>query len=72
RRYGLSRALVAGDFIFAKSFQLLAGASEDVSHVIADAALATAEGEHLELMLSFDATVTKEQHEEIMRKKTGA
>ncbi len=72
RRYGLSRALVAGDFIFAKSFQLLAGASEEVSHEIANAALATAEGEHLELMLSFDATVTKEQHEEIMRKKTGA
>jgi geranylgeranyl pyrophosphate synthase len=72
RRYGLSRALVAGDFIFAKSFQLLAAASEEVSLVIADAALATAEGEHLELMLSFDATVTREQHEEIMRKKTGA
>ncbi len=72
RRYGLSRALVAGDFIFAKSFQLLAGCSEEVSRIIAAAALATAEGEHLELMRSFDATVTREQHEEIMRKKTAA
>jgi geranylgeranyl pyrophosphate synthase len=72
RRYGLSRALVAGDYIFAKSFQLLAGASEKVSTVIADAALATAEGEHLELMLSFDATVTADQNEDIMRKKTAA
>jgi len=72
RRYGLSRALVAGDYIFAKSFQLLAGASEEVSRVIAEAALATAEGEHLELMLSFDASVTREQHEEIMYKKTAA
>lgn len=72
RRYGLSRALVAGDYIFAKSFQLLAGASEEVSQTIAEAALATAEGEHLELMLSFDATVTREQQEEIMAKKTAA
>jgi len=72
RRYGLSRALIAGDFIFAKSFQLLAGVNEEVSTIIADAALATAEGEHVELMLSFDATVTLEQHEDIMMKKTAA
>ena len=72
RRYGLSRALIAGDFIFAKSFQLLAGVNEEVSTIIADAALATAEGEHVELMLSFDATVTREQHENIMMKKTAA
>lgn len=72
RRYGLSRALIAGDFIFAKSFQLLAGVNEEVSTIIADAALATAEGEHVELMLSFDATVTRDQHENIMMKKTAA
>ena len=72
QRYGLSRALIAGDFIFAKSFQLLAGVNEEVSTIIADAALATAEGEHVELMLSFDATVTQEQHEDIMMKKTAA
>ncbi len=72
RRYGLSRALIAGDFIFAKSFQLLAGVNEEISTIIADAALATAEGEHVELMLSFDATVTREQHEDIMMKKTAA
>jgi geranylgeranyl pyrophosphate synthase len=72
RRYGLSRALIAGDYIFAKSFELLAGANEEVSRIIADAAVATAEGEHTELMLSFDASVTKEQHEEIMYKKTAA
>jgi len=70
RRYGLSRALVAGDYIFAKSFELLAGSSEEVSLAIADAALSTAEGEHVELLLSFNANVTKEQHIEIMRKKT--
>lgn len=70
RRYGLSRALVAGDFIFAKSFELLASASEEVSRAIAEAALVTAEGEHMELVLSFDSNVTREQHEEIMRKKT--
>jgi geranylgeranyl pyrophosphate synthase len=72
RRYGLSRALIAGDYIFAIAFQLLAGVNEEVSNIIADAALATAEGEHMELRLSFDATVTREQHEEIMMKKTAA
>ncbi len=72
RRYGLSRALVAGDYIFAKSFELLAGASEDVSLAIAEAAVSTAEGEHVELMLSFDANVTREQHIEIMRMKTAS
>ncbi len=72
RRYGLSRALVAGDYIFAKSFELLASASEEVSRVIADAALSTAEGEHLELLRSFDSSVTREQHVEIMEKKTAA
>lgn len=70
RRYGLSRALVAGDYIFAKSFELLAGSSEEVSLAIAEAALSTAEGEHVELLLSFNSNVTKEQHVEIMRKKT--
>ncbi len=72
RRYGLSRALIAGDFIFAKSFQLLAGTSEEVSNIIADAALSTAEGEYLELTQSFDATITAEQHDDIMYKKTAA
>jgi geranylgeranyl pyrophosphate synthase len=70
RRYGLSRALVAGDYIFAKSFELLAGASEEVSRAIAEAAVSTAEGEHIELLLSFDTNVTREQHIDIMRKKT--
>ena len=41
-----------------------------MSLAIADAALSTAEGEHVELMFSFDANVTREQHIEIMRKKT--
>lgn len=72
RRFGLSRALVAGDYIFAKSFQLLAGADERVSATIAQAAIDTAEGEHRELMLSFDATATREQHEQIMRLKTAS
>jgi geranylgeranyl pyrophosphate synthase len=72
RRYGLSRALVAGDYIFAKSFELLASANEEISRTIADAAVSTAEGEHLELVLSFNADVTAEQHMGIMDKKTGA
>jgi geranylgeranyl pyrophosphate synthase len=72
RRYGLSRALVAGDYIFAKSFELLAESDYEVAKVVADAAVATAEGEHMELILSFDATVSREQHEEIMEKKTAA
>jgi heptaprenyl diphosphate synthase len=48
----------------------LASASEDITRVIAEAAVTTAEGEHNELMLSFDATVSREQHEDIMLKKT--
>jgi octaprenyl-diphosphate synthase len=72
RRYGLSRALVAGDYLFAKAFELLTPETYDVAKTVADAAIAMAEGEHLELMKSFDATVTKEQYLEIMEKKTAS
>jgi geranylgeranyl pyrophosphate synthase len=72
RRYGVSRALVAGDYMFAKSFELLIGIDENVARLLADAAVAMAEGEHRELVLSFDATVSREQHEEIMDKKTAS
>ncbi len=72
RRYGLSRALVAGDYMFAKSFELMIGVDENVARIVADAAVAMAEGEHRELVLSFDSSVSREQHEEIMDKKTAS
>ena len=72
RRYGLSRALIAGDYLFAKSFELMIGIEEDAARFLAEAAVAMAEGEHMELILSFDASVTREQHEVVMDKKTAS
>lgn len=72
RRYGLSRALVAGDFLFAKAFELLSREDYRVASAVADAAVAMAEGEYLELMRSYDATVTEAQHNEVMEKKTAS
>ena len=72
RRYGLSRALVAGDYLFAKALDLLVGEDPRVMRTLADAAVAMAEGEHLELVRSFDSTVTMEQYMEVMEKKTAS
>jgi octaprenyl-diphosphate synthase len=72
RRYGLSRALVAGDFLFAKAFELLSREDYRVASAVADAAVAMAEGEHLELMRSYDASVTEAQYEEVVEKKTAS
>ena len=57
RRYGLSRALIAGDFIFAKSFQLLAGVNEEVSTIIADAAMGGMDEEHKTALESFSTNL---------------
>ncbi len=72
RRYGIGRALVAGDFLFAKAFELISREDYRVASAVADAAVAMAEGEHLELMRSYDATVTEAQYEEVMEKKTAS
>ncbi len=72
RRYGISRALVAGDFLFARAFELLTREDYQVAKAVADAAIAMAEGEHLELVRSFDATVTMAQYTEVIEKKTAS
>jgi len=72
RRYGLSRALVAGDFLFARAFELLTREDYKVAKAVADAAIAMAEGEHLELVRSFDPTVTMAQYTEVIDKKTAS
>ena len=72
RRYGLSRALVAGDYLFARSLELVVGEDQRVARTMAEAAVAMAEGEHLELVRAFDATVTMGQYMEVMEKKTAS
>ena len=69
-RYGLSKALVSGDFIFVKAFRIGGAYDWDVVKIIADACSGMAEGEVLQSMNRYNADLTLEEYERTIGKKT--
>ena len=70
KKYGVQKALIAGDFLFVRSFRL--GGSWDVRVVkmVADAATAIAESEIVQSAHEFDRSVTRATCEKIIEGKT--
>ncbi|MBI4393963.1 MAG: polyprenyl synthetase family protein [Euryarchaeota archaeon] len=72
REYGLERAIIAGDFLFIRGFELAGNLDEHVVSMTAKACTKLAEGEVLELQCLRDLDLTVEKYIEIADRKTAA
>ncbi|UCF08030.1 MAG: polyprenyl synthetase family protein [Thermoplasmata archaeon] len=72
RKYGLSRALVAGDFTFVKAFRIGGAYEWDIVKIIADACSDLAEGEVLQSMNRYNTALTLEEYGRTIGKKTAS
>ncbi|MDD1743707.1 MAG: polyprenyl synthetase family protein, partial [Methanomassiliicoccales archaeon] len=70
RKYGVQKALIAGDFLFVRSFRLGGIWDTRVVQIVADAATAIAESEILQSSHEFDPSVSQKTCEKIIEGKT--
>ncbi len=70
KKYGVQKALIAGDFLFVRSFRLGGTWDGRVVQMVADAATAIAESEILQSSHEFDPSVSQEVCEKIIEGKT--
>lgn len=69
--FGNDAAVLVGDFLFSRSFQLMVeDGSIDVLKILSDASAVIAEGEIMQLSIANDLSVTEEQYFEIANSKT--
>lgn len=69
-KYGMANALVAGDFLFTKGYQLGGKYGAEVVSATAEAFSALAESEILQKKHLFDVDLTEDQYLSIVKKKT--
>lgn len=70
REYTTSKAIIAGDFLFAKGFSILGGASQEVVESIVNAASAMAESEFMQKDLERSIDISEEEYMDIIKGKT--
>jgi len=71
--WGNEPSVLVGDFLFSKSFELMAhNGSEEVLKIMSEATTALAEGEILELLKTCDADTTEAEYFEIIKNKTAS
>jgi octaprenyl-diphosphate synthase len=70
KKYGVQKALIAGDFLFVRSFRLGGTWDGRVVQMVADAATAIAESEIVQSAHEFDRSVTRAICEKIIEGKT--
>jgi len=70
KKYGVQKALIAGDFLFVRSFRLGGTWDTQVVQIVADAATAIAESEILQSSHEFDPSVSQKVCEKIIEGKT--
>jgi octaprenyl-diphosphate synthase len=70
RKYGVQKALIAGDFLFVRSFRLGGFWNQKVVETISDACTATAESEILQNAWEFDPQTPLDQYLKIIEGKT--
>ncbi len=69
--FGNEAAVLVGDFLFSRSFQLMVeDGSLDVLRILSTAAAVIAEGEVLQLSIANNLETTEEQYLEVIRSKT--
>ena len=72
KRYGLTRTLVTGDFLFIKAFEFAGKFDETVVQWTADACTSLTEGEILQGSFNRNRTVTAKDYLEIVERKTAS
>jgi octaprenyl-diphosphate synthase len=72
RKYGLANALVAGDFIFSRAFQLCARFEERLINWAAEACVSLTEGEVMQGRFRHNPAVTFRDYLEIISRKTAS
>jgi octaprenyl-diphosphate synthase len=72
RKYGLANALVAGDFIFSRAFQLCARFEERLINWAAEACISLTEGEVMQGRFRHNPAVTLQDYLEIISRKTAS
>ena len=71
--YGNKPSVLVGDFLFARSFQLMVEAgSMEALRILADASATIAEGEVMQLATANNLATTEDQHLAVIRAKTAA
>ncbi|QLH74616.1 MAG: polyprenyl synthetase family protein [Methanomassiliicoccales archaeon] len=70
KRFGTQRALIAGDFLFVKSFKLGGTFDEKIVDMIADACTSIAESEMLQIIHEQDAETSLKDYLKIIEGKT--
>jgi geranylgeranyl pyrophosphate synthase len=69
-KWGSAAALLVGDFVFVRMLDLMADAGEEAIRLLAQACNALVEGETLQLLSAWDASLTVERYLENVDKKT--
>ncbi len=72
KRYGLTRTLVTGDFLFIKAFEFAGKFDDTVVQWTADACTSLTEGEILQGSFNRNRTVTAEDYLQIVERKTAS
>ncbi len=72
KRYGLTRTLVTGDFLFIKAFEFAGKFDETVVQWTADACTSLTEGEFLQSSFNRNRTVTAQDYIRIVERKTAS
>jgi octaprenyl-diphosphate synthase len=72
RKYGLANALVAGDFIFSRAFQLCGRFEEKLINWAAEACVSLTEGEVMQGRFRHNPAVTLDDYLEIISRKTAS
>ncbi len=71
-RYGLSRALVTGDFLFVKAFRIGGAYDWKIVKITADACAHLAEGELLQSMNRYNVSLSLDEYKDTISKKTAS
>ncbi|MBN1680374.1 MAG: polyprenyl synthetase family protein [Anaerolineae bacterium] len=71
-RWGRTFALLTGDYLFTKTYQLMASYPVVINQILADAATELVEGETLQVKAAKEGTLDRETYLEIISKKTAA
>lgn len=71
--WGNEPSVLVGDFLFSKSFELMAhNGNEEIMRIMSEATTSLAEGEILELLKTCDADTTEEEYFDIIKNKTAS
>lgn len=72
KEYSISKSIIVGDYMFARSFRLIGATSPEIVDCIVDASAAMSSGEFIQKKFENKSTVTEEDYFEIIEGKTAS